>query len=242
MGNAFQTYLYEPILTALVWIYEVVPLHDLGVAIVLLTFAVRTVLLPLFWKNAKDQSILQALQPKVKEIQERHQGDREAQGRALLALYRAHRVNPLSGILFLALQIPIFLALFRIFTNELGNGRFDSPTFLGVLNLNEGSIIVALLAAGLQYAQARLMPTGINKSNKTDKSNKTNQSGGSEKFDSAKMTRFFGLVVGPAITLIILTPLPSALGLYWIASTLFSIGQQVIINGKIRRELPAINQ
>jgi YidC/Oxa1 family membrane protein insertase len=222
MSNLFHAYIYDPVFTVLVWIYQTVPPHDLGISIILLTFAVRVILLPLFWKSAKDQSILQMLQPRVKEIQENHKGDREAQGRALMALYKEHRVNPLSGIFFLILQLPVFIALFQIFTRELGNAAFDSHTFLGLMNLDEKSIVVALLAAGLQYVQARLMPQG-----------KGSEGG------SAKMMKLFGLVAGPAITLIILTSLPSALGLYWVASTIFSIGQQFVINRTIKKEVPA---
>ncbi|MBI2278772.1 MAG: membrane protein insertase YidC [Candidatus Brennerbacteria bacterium] len=230
MGNLFQTYLYHPILAALVWIYQTISFQDLGIAIVLLTVVVRVALLPLFWKSAKDQTILQAIQPKVKEIQERHKEDREAQGRALMALYREHRVNPLSGILFLALQIPVFIALFQIFTRELGNGVFDSRSFLGLVSLEERNFMVAVLAAGLQYLQARLMP----------QAGKTNTSDKTDRFDSAKMTKIFGLVIGPAITLIVLTPLPSALGIYWIASTVFSIAQQIMINRAVKDKiLPA---
>lgn len=226
MNNLFHSYIYDPVLAALVWIYETVPPHDLGVSIILITVAIRAVLLPLFWKSAKDQSILQALQPKVREIQENHKGDHEAQGRALMALYRAHKVNPLSGIFFLILQLPVFIALFQIFTRELANAAFDAHTFLGVINLDERSVAVALLAAGLQYLQARLMPQGQKKFD------------GSKGFDQARMMRIFGLVAGPAITLIILTSLPSALGLYWVASTVFSVGQQLIINKAIRRDIP----
>ncbi|MFH0806638.1 MAG: YidC/Oxa1 family membrane protein insertase [Candidatus Brennerbacteria bacterium] len=221
MSNLFHAYIYNPVFEVLVWIYQTVPLHDLGISIILLTFAVRIVLLPLFWKSAKDQSILQTLQPKVKEIQDNHKGDHEAQGRALMALYKEHRVNPLSGIFFLILQLPVFIALFQIFTRELGNVLFDSHTFLGLINLDEKSIVIALLAAGLQYVQARLMPQGK----------------GTEG-SSAKMTKFFGLVMGPAISLIVLTSLPSALGIYWVASTVFSIGQQLVINKSIKKEIP----
>lgn len=228
MGNLFHAYIYEPVLAVLVWIYQGVPPHDLGVSIILLTLVVRVVLLPLFWKSAKDQSILQTLQPKVKEIQDNHKGDREAQGRAMMALYREHRVNPLSGIFFLILQLPVFIALFQIFTRELGNAAFDSTAFLGLINLEEKSIVLAILAAGLQYFQVRLMPAPL-AANKSDTTNK---------FDSAKFTKIFGLVVGPALTLIILPSLPSALGLYWVASTVFSIGQQLVINKTIKRELP----
>lgn len=222
MSALFHTYLYEPILSALVFIYQNVPPHDLGISIVVLTIVVRVVLLPLFWKSAKDQSILQALQPRVKEIQENHKGDHEAQGRALMTLYREHRVNPLSGIFFLILQLPIFIALFQIFTRELTNSVFDTHTFLGLINLEEKSVLLAIGAAGLQYLQVKLMPQGA--------------MGGQG--SAAKFSKIFGYVVGPALTLIILSTLPSALGFYWITSSLFSVGQQLVINKRIIKELP----
>ena len=215
MSEFFHAYIYEPVFAVLVWIYQNIPPHDLGISIILLTLVVRVVLLPIFWKSAKDQSILQALQPKVKAIQENHKDDREAQGRALMALYREHRVNPLSGIFFLALQLPIFIALFRIFNQELGSDLFDSHTLLGVLNLEEKSLVVALVAAGFQYIQARLMPYS--------------------KDASAKMAKWFALGAGPIITLLILTSLPSALGLYWTTSGIFSIVQQFAINKTIKK-------
>jgi len=221
MSELFHAYIYEPVLAVLVWIYQTLPPHDLGVSIIALTVVVRVVLLPIFWKSAKDQTILQAIQPKIREIQENHKGDREAQGRALIALYREHRVNPLSGMFFLLIQLPIFIGLFQIFTKELGNTAFDAHTFLGLMNLEERSMVLALVAAGLQYLQAKLMPGAGGVGNV-----------------SAKMTRWFALFAGPAITLVILTSLPSALGLYWAASTAFSIGQQFVINRKIKENIP----
>lgn len=223
MSTIFHSYIYAPILSALVWVYHVVPPHDLGLSIILLTIAVRVVLLPVFWKSTKDQTILQALQPKIKEIQEHHRDDKEAQGKALMALYKEHRVNPFSGILFLLIQLPIFFALFRIFTQELGNAVFDTPSFLGLINLEEKNIILAIVAAALQLLQAKLMAGNTVKR---------------EKDRTAGMTKMFGYVVGPGITLIVLTSLPSALGLYWVASNLFSIVQQIVINKNISSQLP----
>ena len=68
MAQLFHTYLYNPILEALVFIYNKLAFHDLGFAIILLTIAVRVVLFPLFYKGAKDQTIMQRLQPEIRRV------------------------------------------------------------------------------------------------------------------------------------------------------------------------------
>lgn len=218
----FNTYIYQPILSVLVFIYEHVALHDVGFAIILLTIFIRIVLFPLFYKGAKDQTIAQKIQPKIKEIQEKHKDDKEQQARAFMELYKEHKFNPFSGIFTLILQIPIFIALFRMFNKELSNPIFsEGVVFLGILNLGEKSIALALVAAGLQFLQAKLaMP----KQTKTSSSDQEKQ---------MLMMQKMMLWMGPLFSLFILSSLPSALGLYWIASTLFGIGQQLYINKKI---------
>ena len=79
MSNLFNAYLYNPLLNSLIFLYENIPGHDLGIAIIVLTVIIRIVLLPLFYKGAKDQAILQRLAPKIKEIQKDHKDDRAKQ-------------------------------------------------------------------------------------------------------------------------------------------------------------------
>ncbi len=85
-----------------------------ALSIVLLTVAMRLVLFPLFVKQIKTQRAMQVLQPKVKELQAKYKNDREKLNTELMALYREHGANPLSGCLPLLLQIPIFIALFHV--------------------------------------------------------------------------------------------------------------------------------
>lgn len=219
MAELFQTFIYQPILSALVFIYSTVAFHNLGVAIILLTILMRLILLPIFWKSAKDQALLQRLQPHVKKIQLDHKGNREAQGRALLELYRTHKVNPMTGFLLILLQLPVFFALFQIFTRELGGGVFDSRMLFGLVSLEERNIVLALIAGALQYLQGKMMtpPPSL---------------GPSPIASTGKIMLF----VGPLLTIFVLMNLPAALGVYWSVSTIFSIVQQYFIN----RNLPKL--
>ncbi|MFH1193224.1 MAG: YidC/Oxa1 family membrane protein insertase [Candidatus Jorgensenbacteria bacterium] len=221
MAALYNNFIYQPILSALVWIYQTVSFGDLGVAIILLTVLIRVVLLPLFYRGAKNQSLLQRLQPHVKKIQLDHKDNKEAQARALMELYKTHHVNPLSGFFFILLQLPVFIALFQIFTKELGGAAFDSHTLLGLIDLEAKGFVLPLIAAAFQYFQGKLSLPPPQAA--------AGAPGG------AAMGKVM-VIAGPFITVMVLINLPSALGIYWIVSSVFSIGQQLYIN----RHLPAL--
>jgi YidC/Oxa1 family membrane protein insertase len=87
---------------------------DWILAIIFLVITVRVILFPLFVKQIKSQRAMQALQPQMKELQEKHKGDREALQKEMMELYRREKANPLMGCLPLVLQIPVFISLFWI--------------------------------------------------------------------------------------------------------------------------------
>jgi YidC/Oxa1 family membrane protein insertase len=82
-------------------------------AIVFLVVTVRVILFPVFVKQIKSQRAMQALQPKVKELQNKHKGDRETLQKEMMELYKTEKANPLMGCLPMFLQIPVFLGLFH---------------------------------------------------------------------------------------------------------------------------------
>lgn len=211
MATIFNAVIYQPILWVLVFLYQNIAFRDLGLAIILLTILVRIILLPLFYKGAKDQTILQRLQPHIRKIQLDHKDDREKQAKAMMELYKTNRINPFSGFFLLLLQLPIFIALFEIFTQGIKSATFGGTYFLG-LDLGAGSILLAVLAALLQYFQGRLaMPAG----------------------KDMETTQKIMVFVGPLVTVLVLGNLPAALSLYWSVSNLFSLGQQFYINEKL---------
>ncbi|MBC7265466.1 MAG: YidC/Oxa1 family membrane protein insertase [Anaerosomatales bacterium] len=87
--------------------------HDYGFAIVLLTVAVRIVLLPLTVKQAKSMHELQRIQPKLKELQEKYKNNKEKLQEETLKFYQEHKVNPFGGCLPTLLQFPVLIALYR---------------------------------------------------------------------------------------------------------------------------------
>jgi YidC/Oxa1 family membrane protein insertase len=83
-------------------------------AIVFLVLTVRVILFPVFVKQIRSQRAMQALQPRVKELQAKHKGDKETMQKELMELYRKEKANPLMGCLPMFLQIPVFLGLFHV--------------------------------------------------------------------------------------------------------------------------------
>lgn len=230
MSTLFNEILYRPLFNALIFLYQYVSFGDLGVAIILLTIIVRFILFPLFYKSFKNQTLLQKLQPEIQKIQHDHKDNREKQAQAMLELYRHHKVNPFSGFLLIFIQLPILIALYKVFLNgfaELDPASLYSfisvpvdinSSFLGLLDLGKRSIFIVVLAAVLQYVQGKL---SLPKKKEGEEVSKAAQIGRQMVF------------IGPILTIMVLTALPAAVGLYWLTTSAFSIVQQIIINRKI---------
>src|SRR3954462_4478952 len=109
-----------------------------GWAIILLTFTVRLVILPLTFKGVKSMQRLQQLQPEIKQIQERYKGDRQRMNQEVMAFYQREKVNPLGSCLPLVLQLPFFLALFQLLRSSSFRAEIsDNPGFGPIPNLAE---------------------------------------------------------------------------------------------------------
>ena len=96
----------------LAFFYSIIP--NLGVSIILLTVLVMLVLFPLTAKQAKAMMSMQRAQPEIKKLQAKYKNDRAKLNEEMMAFYKDNKINPLAGCLPLLVQMPIFLALFRV--------------------------------------------------------------------------------------------------------------------------------
>src|SRR3989304_713559 len=115
----FETILYQPLFNLLILIYEFVPGKDFGVAVILLTILTKLLFYPLGAQSIKAQRAFAKLEPKIKELQEKHKNNKEQQTKALMELYQKEKINPLSGCLPLIIQLPILIALYQVFWKGL---------------------------------------------------------------------------------------------------------------------------
>lgn len=233
--NTFNVLLYYPLFNALVLIYNFLPNRDFGLAIIILTLAIRALLYPITAKAVSSQNALQKLQPLMKEIQKKHKNDKEKQAREMMELYRKEKINPFGGLFLTLIQLPILIALYNVFWKGFKTDSFGilygfvanpgqiNASFLGFADLSQPNIFFAVVAGIIQFFQTKmLLPT-----QSADRNGEKDISSLMQK----QMVYFF-----PILTIVILFRLPSALGLYWIASGAFSIIQQYLILQKEKRK------
>lgn len=240
--NIFNTILYKPLFNILVLLCKYLPNNDLGLAIIILTIFIKILLYPLGTKAVKSQKVLSELQPKIKEIQEKYKDNKEEQTKAIIALYKKEKINPFSSLLPLFIQLPVLIALYRIFWHGLSPKQMvflysfvPSPetintTFLKIIDLSKaafienegkryylwGNIVLIILVGITQFLQMKLAAPKTNP-------NKKKNSGFSDRLQ--KQMQYFM----PAFIVLILFKLPAAIGLYWLTTTLFTIIQQHFI-------------
>lgn len=228
--NAFNLILYQPLLNALILLYQYLPGHDFGIAVIILTILIRTLLYPLMIQSIRSQKVLSELQPKIQEIQTKYKNDKERQVKEMMGLYQKEKINPFGGCLPLLIQLPILIALYQVFWRGLQPEEMTNlysfvpqpeiidPTFLGIINLGAPSSVLAVIAGISQFFQTKMT---------TSKMPKIKQKEGMAQFSGMvqkQMLYFF-----PIFTVLILLKLPAAIALYWIITALFSIFQQYLI-------------
>lgn len=108
---------FEVFAAALAFFYSLIP--SFGLAVILLTVAVRLVLLPLSIKQTSSMREMQKVQPEVKRIQQKHKGNRQKMNEEMMALYKEHGVNPFGGCLPMLLQFPVLIGLFYVIRSPL---------------------------------------------------------------------------------------------------------------------------
>ena len=193
-------------------------LHDLGLeygaAIVALTFITRAAILPLSVKQIRSMRAMSALQPKVKEIQERYKDDRQRMQREMMQIYQENDVNPFASCLPLLLQLPVFISLFYLLQSDEFKEEVRAAgeqSWLFIENLTEkatGSELYILLALYIGTSIiAGLIMTGRNASNQQ---------------------RMIALGL-PLIFTPIMIGFPAGLLVYWISTNVWTMGQQGVV-------------
>lgn len=223
MTSIFTTIIYQPILNLTIFLYGTIGFGDLGIAIIVMTMLVRAALLPLSLKMARSQKAMAELAPHVEKIKVQHQGNTTAQSEAVMKLYKESGVNPLMGCLPLLLQLPILIGVYRVFLNifkpetlALLYGFIPHPGtinhfFFGLLDISKGNPVLAVLAGAAQFLQA--------------KSIATNQPQAGQ---AAAMNRQMTYLL-PAMIIVIGWSLPAGLAIYWIVTSLWSVGEQLYL-------------
>lgn len=164
----FHTLFYKPMYNALIFILDILPTHDVAMAVIILTVLIKIILLPLSHKMFKTQILQRKIQPIISKIQEEYKDNKQMLGVKMLEVYKEHKLNPFSSLLLMIIQIPIVFALYFVFANgglpEINPA--DLYSFVShVNNINhilfgidftKANVLIGFIAGLSQYIQIRL--------------------------------------------------------------------------------------
>lgn len=207
---------------------------DWVLALIFLVITVRLIIFPLFVKQIRSQRAMQALQPQMKALQEKHKGDRETLQREMMELYRREKANPLMGCLPLLLQMPIFLGVFHII-KRLGTGTRDKSLYgwdpsqydsAALAKLFGVSIGATFSAGGWAAVLCGVLGVVMIVTTYLTSRQMILKTGWSED-PTQKMMQKLMLYGIPATLIISAVAFPLGLIIYWTTSNLFSLAQQM---------------
>lgn len=238
----FNTFFYEPIYNLVAFVLSYVPLHDIGTAIIIVTIIVKIVLTPINISALRTQYVMKKLEGEMKEIKELQKTNPQEAAKKMVEMYRREKINPFSSILGIFIQIPIFFALYFVFSKGLVPNADDLYSFVsfpetlhtvafGLFDVTEKNIVVAVLAGISSYILARRQTSTMVTTTKK----------GEETFQDhlMKSMRVQILYFIPILVVVSGAVLPSALALYWLVSNAVSYGQDVYVKNKLAHLKPA---
>ncbi len=239
LGKIYTTFIIRPFLNFLVFVASILPNHGLGVAIILLTLAVKILLFIPTQHSLEGQKKMQLLQPQIEAVRKNYADDAVKMNQEIMKLWKENKINPFQSCLPLLLQFPVLIGLFHVIrdTHNLAFSRhllygwfagidwtFDTA-FLGLDLTNPHAWIFAPLLVIMQFIQMKLTFYIADKKKAKKIDEAVHQPDNPQDMQQKIMLYVLPLMIG-----FFSFQVPSAVSLYWGVSTLFAIGQQLIVN------------
>ena len=241
----YHTFIFYPLYNAFVLLIDGLPFLDAGTIIIVFTIIIRLILFPLAKKSVRTQALMREITPETEKIKEKYKDDKQKQSLETFALYKKYKLNPFSSVLLLIIQLPILIAIYRIFLFA-GFSHIDSailypfvpmPTggvstiFLGIVDVAKKSWALAIVAAISQYFQAKfIMPPPAPK-----KAGKESMSDSFARNMSLQMK-----YIMPVFIFFIAYSTTGVVAIYWTVSNLFMIGQELFVRKQLKKNPNAL--
>ncbi len=228
-GKAISWGWFEIVEKPILWLLRTLNglVGNFGVAIILLTVIIRGIMFPVAQKQFASMAQMKAVQPRMKEIQERFKDDKQRQQQEIMKLYKDEKVNPLAGCLPLVIQIPIFFALYKVLVLaiEMRHEPFilwikdlsapDPAHLLNLFGLLPYEVVgflaigpLALLLGVTMWLTFKLNPSAM---------------------DPVQQQMF---AIMPWILMFVMAPFAAGLLLYWVTSNILTVAQQSYLYSK----------
>ena len=230
----FFTFFYQPIANIFFFSFDLFNTNMVWVAVLALVVIVRISLMRLSTGAIRTQHALQKIQPELKQLQAKYKGSREELARKLMALYKANKINPLSPIFGLLIQIPIFITIFFVIRDFAGKtldfeatlySFVSAPqsfhqTILSLDLTSSHSIVLAFLVGITQLFALRAAQSSVPRDG-----------------SMADQIRKQISVIIPVVIGITTFFFINALGLYWLINNIFAYLQEMVVLRRVRKEL-----
>ena len=203
--------LAKPLFIMMLWFYDVT--GNWGWSIIIVTVIIKVLFFPLSQKSYKSMKKMQKLQPQMKILQERYKNDKSKLNQELMAAYKKHNVNPLGGCLPMLLQIPVFIALYRVLLESIELKGAPFILWLADLSAKDPYYVTPILMGLSMFAQQKLSPT------------------------SADPIQKNMMLLMPIVFTVMFLNFPSGLVIYWLVNNVLSIMQQYYVNRSHRYEV-----
>jgi YidC/Oxa1 family membrane protein insertase len=204
--GSWMKWLAMPMLLVLKFINNYV--NNYGIAIIILTFLIKIAFWPLGNKSYKSMKEMQKLQPKIAELREKYKNEKQKIGQETMALYKAHKVNPLGGCLPMVVQIPVFFGLYRTLMQAIELRHAPFLWWIQDLSDKDPYYITPIIMGATMFIQQKMSPPA-----------------------GDPMQQKIMLIMPVVFTFLFLT-FPSGLVIYWLFNNILSIGQQYYIMKK----------
>jgi len=245
MSILWNSIFYQPIYNSLIFIINNITFGDVGLAIILATIIIKLALSPLTRKSIKSQILMKKMEPELKQIKKDYP-NKEEQSKKTFELYKKYGTNPFSGCLVILIQIPFIFALYYVFYKGLS---FDPklvyhfikiPTtlntnFLGLIQMHDKSLLLAILAGISQFIQAHLSTPIKPKTEIVKDFDKKEKKSFQEELSSSMQTNVKYIL--PIFIIFIAYKINAAVALYWVTSNIFTIIQEHRIRKSIEEKV-----
>jgi YidC/Oxa1 family membrane protein insertase len=236
----FNAVIYNPLYNGLVYLDGIIPTHDVGIAVILLTIVVRIIVYPLSRRAVQAQLDMKKVAPDIAKLRDKYKDDKQGESKAIFALYKERGIHPFASFLLVLVQFPVLIGLYWVFSRG-GLPTVDitrlysfvhvpsiiNMEFLGIQNMAGHSIILAFLAGATQFIYTRLSmgPRGVKTATEASFSD-----------DMAKSLDVQARFVLPAVIAVIAFSVVSAAPLYWVTSNTFMILQEYAAGRRFKGE------
>ncbi len=238
MLEFFKEVFYQPLYNGLVFLMDIIPGADAGIAVILLTVIVKLVLFPLSKRSIETQFAMRRFQPELDALKKQFANDREGYARATMVFYKEKHINPFSGFFLLLVQLPVIISLYYVFfrgglpeINETLRYAFIprpevSMEFLGLIDIAGKSFFLAALAGITQFFQVKLaLPPPA-----------PGTRDGSFQGELMHGMHVQMKYVMPIVAAVVAYTISGAVALYWTTSNLFAIGQELFVRKKLTEQ------